>query len=171
MESALIESWIGGTWENKSLTQSNYDEFGNGKNVSYYAWSGDSWVLNLDGLLPLTYNYNSKSEYFNGSYLLAHYNSLPVGLEDVAAFDKPQLVCQPNPAHDITTISLTIPRETTAQLSLYSIDGSKLMTIADCPFTKGKQQVQFTTNTLTSGIYFVNYRTINENINYKLIIN
>ena len=173
LESTLLGSWneSSGTYENNALTQSNYDEYGNATNVYYYNWSGNSWVLNEDGVLPLTYNFNTKEEAFIGSYLYAHYASLPVGINDYVTANKAELLCQPNPSNGETTIMINIPYETMATLTIYSLTGNKVKTIAESLFNKGNHQISLTTNEYHPGLYFLLLETVENKLTYKLIIN
>jgi hypothetical protein len=171
MESTIIQSWNSNAYENSSLTQSNFDEYGNAVKVHYYNWSGSSWVLNEDGILPMSYNFNTKEERFIGSYLTAHYASLPVSINETGSLVKDEMSCSPNPANGVTTIFFNFPVDTEATLSMYSLTGNKVKTIVESPFNRGNHQISLSTNEYHPGLYFLVLETVQNKFTYKLIIN
>jgi len=171
LESSLMEVWNGNSYQNQSLTQSEYDEYGNAIQVYYYNWVGGNWVLNLDGLLPLTYNFNTKAETFIGSHAYAHYASLPVGINEVADLNTMTMTCQPNPAVNETSLILDFPVETVAEISLFSLTGKKIASFAKSPYSKGTHEIALSLNHLQSGLYFIVLEAVDKKMTYKLIVN
>jgi hypothetical protein len=171
LESTIMQLWDGNAYENTSLTQSDFDEYGNAVNVYFYNWSGSIWVLNEDGILPMSYNFNTKEERFIGSYLTAHYASLPVSISETASPDKAEIRCFPNPSNGETTIFFNFPVDTEATMSMYSLTGNKIKTIVKSPFKTGTHQISLSTNEYHPGLYFLLLETVQNKFTYKLIIN
>lgn len=75
----------------------------------------------------------------------------------------------PNPASDKVTLSLSSAEESEAALSVYNLMG-QLVYSSQIVLTEGINQINVSTNDLTSGVYTVNVRTKKGTSTQKLIV-
>ena len=67
-------------------------------------------------------------------------------------------VC-PNPANPVTTITYSIKNPSNVRLSIYSINGQKVATLADGPMSAGTHSVTFNGAKYASGVYFYRFES------------
>jgi len=61
----------------------------------------------------------------------------------------------PNPSSEITTVSLSLTKESKATITLFNTLGERVKVIANTRFSKGISTLTFDASNLTSGIYFM----------------
>jgi hypothetical protein len=76
----------------------------------------------------------------------------------------------PNPADLKATISLNLPKSQQIQLSLFNINGKKIIEILDHDVNAGETNIQLNISNLSSGIYFCILKTNNKVFSKKVII-
>uniref|UniRef100_A0A7C4THR7 T9SS type A sorting domain-containing protein n=1 Tax=candidate division WOR-3 bacterium TaxID=2052148 RepID=A0A7C4THR7_UNCW3 len=76
----------------------------------------------------------------------------------------------PNPVHNQTSISYTLPRSGDVVVSLYGADGRLVRVIEDGYRNAGSYQVRIDTRELTSGAYLVVLKAGNQQITGKLVV-
>ncbi|MBL8028149.1 MAG: T9SS type A sorting domain-containing protein, partial [Fibrobacteres bacterium] len=59
----------------------------------------------------------------------------------------------PNPFNPLSTIRFSVPEDQKISINIYSIDGKLVKTLFDGPISKGKHNITFNTNNLSSGRY------------------
>lgn len=80
---------------------------------------------------------------------------LEINLNDIAEPNEFKLLGNyPNPFNSQTNICFYIPRNDFVKIELYDTLGQKITTICEKEFSKGKNEIQFQTNNLSSGTYF-----------------
>jgi hypothetical protein len=65
----------------------------------------------------------------------------------------------PNPANPVTTITYSIKSPSNVRLSIYSINGQKVATLADGPMSAGTHSVSFDGSKYASGVYFYRFES------------
>jgi hypothetical protein len=65
----------------------------------------------------------------------------------------------PNPFSSSTFIAFYLQENTHVNLALYDLSGRKIRSLIDEPMLKGKQSIEFTNTSLTSGAYFYSLKT------------
>ena len=61
----------------------------------------------------------------------------------------------PNPVNNQATIVFTILKPEYVKLNIFNLSGQEVMTITESYYPKGKHQIKFRTNQLSTGIYFI----------------
>jgi hypothetical protein len=65
----------------------------------------------------------------------------------------------PNPANPVTTITYSIKNPSNVRLTIYSITGQKVATLADGPMSAGVHSVTFNGSKYASGVYFYRFES------------
>jgi hypothetical protein len=80
------------------------------------------------------------------------------GIEDVNLKQAPRSFTlsqnYPNPFNPTTTIDFALPKESDVKLSVFSMLGQKVATLANAHMNAGRQSVLFDASKLSSGVYF-----------------
>jgi hypothetical protein len=76
----------------------------------------------------------------------------------------------PNPFNSSTTIEFTLPKNEYVSLTIYSMLGQQIATIAKGNYSSGKHQLQWNFANTSSGIYFYKLQTRNYSQTKKLIL-
>jgi len=76
----------------------------------------------------------------------------------------------PNPFNPSTTISFSIPNSEFVSLKVYDVLGKEVTTLVNGHKTAGIYSVQFTTDNLSSGIYFYTFKAGNFSETKKMIL-
>lgn len=92
-----------------------------------------------------------------------------VGNENPSSI-KPQITIFPNPASTMATIRYVIPESGFVTLSIYNINGQLLQTIVSKYQTPQMYELNFHTNKLASGLYFITLNIAESAISNKLTI-
>lgn len=80
------------------------------------------------------------------------------------------LTIYPNPTNQLTTIEYSLAETQYVEIQLINILGNEIKTLLNEQQNIGNQSIQFDVSDLPSGIYFVQFKTANETINQKLIV-
>ncbi len=90
-------------------------------------------------------------------------------IENFNAPDEPQkpdsestsefITVSPNPANPITTITYSIKNQSNVRLSIYSVNGQKIATLANGPMSAGRHSVSFDGSNYASGVYFYRFES------------
>ena len=136
----------GNTWDTLGIQLnmfsffSNYQAYGLGEKYLYY--SDDGWrTYNLIDSIITGINASNETNITPHSIILNQN--------------------YPNPFNPITTISFEIPEKEIVELSIYNILGQKIETLLYKELNKGKHEIIFNAEELTSGIYFYQILTYN----------
>ncbi len=158
-ESDYIQRWQDSVWADSALTQYVYDKYGDVIKGDYYTSKGKQWVIDQDGPLQLSYNYNLSHLYFVGYHLDASYTlSGTTGVKNIHSPIN-RFYCSPNPASSQSVIWLDLKGKTDVDLSLFSLTGQKLKTIFRGSLPKGTYHYPLSLGDLPSGIYFAGLST------------
>jgi hypothetical protein len=92
----------------------------------------------------------------------------------VSAHDIPkasiQLNSYPNPCSNSTTISFTLTQNSNALLNIYDINGKLIQTVANKEFSRGSHQLQFSAESLLTGIYYCTFKSGELSETKKIIV-
>lgn len=86
-------------------------------------------------------------------------------IEEATSFD-----VFPNPVSSTATISFSLVAAAKVSIELFSVDGKKVMTIADESFSDGNHELNLNRTSLSAGIYFLQLKTDGETLQQKLVI-
>ena len=70
----------------------------------------------------------------------------------------------PNPANDEVNIGFTLPEDEFIRISLINVEGKEIKTINSGYYAKGRNNIIINVKELSSGKYFVNFKSCNINI-------
>lgn len=76
----------------------------------------------------------------------------------------------PNPFNAVTKLSFDLPVSGKISLTLYNIEGQKVLTMIDGYRTAGRQEITLDASGMASGIYIVNLRMESINISKKIVL-
>ncbi len=76
----------------------------------------------------------------------------------------------PNPFNETTTIKYSIGHNTTVELSIYNLLGSKIQTIETSNKAQGNYSLEWSAAGIPEGIYLLQLKTNNELITRKIIV-
>jgi hypothetical protein len=155
LESLLTEDWENFEWTNYSLSQYNYDEYGNALTGQYFMWDGSLWTQNQDGLMELSYNFSTETEYFFGNEIAASYSSILVGTDELDNNAASEVRFGPNPSKGESTIKLKLLKDSFVNIGLYTQTGVMLNKIYTGELNKGNFNFTVSTYSLSDGLYFV----------------
>ncbi|HHE37336.1 MAG TPA: T9SS type A sorting domain-containing protein [Candidatus Cloacimonetes bacterium] len=86
-----------------------------------------------------------------------------------------KLANYPNPFTGLTTISLSLPEDSKAELSIYNLKGQKVKTLSSGDMSKGDQQITWdgtndNSKPVSSGIYMYRLDIPNKSVSRKLLL-
>jgi|GEM_PF-1404237 len=108
-----------------------------------------------------TYYYRLKQIDFDGSFTYSGVAEVEVSLPTVFSLEQNY----PNPFNPATTIEFSLPADAQVKVSVYNLVGEKAAEVASGNFAAGTHKVNFSANTLTSGIYFYRIDAVGVNGN------
>ncbi|MBW7888598.1 MAG: T9SS type A sorting domain-containing protein [Bacteroidetes bacterium] len=76
----------------------------------------------------------------------------------------------PNPFNNSTIISYSIAQQGNVNLIIYDVLGGKITTLVNQKMEKGKYEISFSGDNLTSGIYFVVLQTDSQILTHKILL-
>ncbi len=85
-------------------------------------------------------------------------------------FDKDFIICHPNPANNLTEISIGITLQSEIELCLLDINGKLIETIDNTIYEKGLHKLWYDTSKLRSGIYIISLSSEYCKAKTKLVI-
>ncbi|MCK5051258.1 MAG: T9SS type A sorting domain-containing protein [Candidatus Cloacimonetes bacterium] len=112
-------------------------------------------------------------------YLVSDPISITIGQVSVSFYELQQIGFQlsnyPNPFNPTTTISFSIPEESTIELSIFNIKGQKIKSLLNDQLTAGEHSItwngeDFTGKKVSSGIYFYKLITPNASHTKKMLL-
>ncbi len=80
------------------------------------------------------------------------------------------LACYPNPADDYTTIDYSLISESAVNITLYSVEGTKLAVMVNTKKQIGSHSLIYNLKELSAGSYYIKMITNTESITKKLIV-
>lgn len=122
----------------------------------YYMVSvGDSADNNGVGMTP-------PGRLTSGRYYTQTYDAIstPMSVDDETGFPTEYYLSQnfPNPFNPSTTIQYQLPHAGFVSLTVYDVLGKEVATLVNEEKSAGRYSVQFTTNRVSSGVYFYRLR-------------
>ncbi|MBD3276419.1 MAG: DUF4962 domain-containing protein [Candidatus Marinimicrobia bacterium] len=132
---------------------------GTDQEVTLYAPSVSKLIINED-----------ESEYTrNGDYITFN------AREDVSDSSSASVEVQlnqnyPNPFHTATTISFSLSSSAEIELLLYNALGQKIMILQSGLYSAGSHEMTFQSEGLSSGVYFIQLRTRDEQVTRKALL-
>lgn len=136
-------------------------------------YNGTNETFSDGNIVPGTHYYYAGFTYddlnnFSGFDLAASWSHQFTSLETPLSAEILQVF--PNPAHSIVTIKYAVQTADKASVTLEDITGKRIQIIAsDQPI--GNYQINFNTNGLASGIYFIRMNTSNQIYSKRIVIN
>ena len=158
----------------------NVTEFSEGMWQSYYHCLGNEVLLN-DGTytLPMVYM-DMNPEDPTGEVQYKYVQDFTYSWRDFAYFgiddDYPQRdvveVSQnfPNPAIDVTTVSVTLQETTNLSFELFNMMGQKVFEVPAQSYSAGVQPFTFNASELSSGVYFYTVTAGETQVTKKMIV-
>ena len=131
---------------------------------------GDGSISYIEGIGKENNGSTSPGGYSSGEYIIAAYldgiifgDSTLVGVERNEQIPSMYELFQnyPNPFNSKTTFKFIIPIQTKVMLSIYTINGEKVVDLVNRELFKGSYQIGFDFSNISSGIYFYQLRTAN----------
>lgn len=134
-----------------------------GENAVEYTipWVYQSLSASNSGSDPVQFNYISN---FKKTYNLTGINKYFV--EEIASVSQNQ----PNPFSDITDVYLTLIKNSSVSLDVFSLTGQKLSTQYHSNLPAGVHKLTIDGSNLAQGIYFYSITTANQQITKKMIV-
>jgi hypothetical protein len=83
----------------------------------------------------------------------------------------PNLTVYPNPIREITTVEFFAPENEFYDVTLYNTIGEKVITIFSGEVPNGNNKIQFNTESVATGVYFLKITNGNNAETVKLIKN
>ncbi len=123
----------------------------------------DSIVINWpSGLEQIFYDVsgNNNITIIEGEDILANQNPI---IKDL------QITLSPNPTKDFSKLTFNLQKPEVVQVNLYSITGQMLAEIANTSFTEGNQEISFSTESLSPGLYFIAIKTNESSYSVKMV--
>lgn len=99
---------------------------------------------------------------------IQNFKTLPARLSNDLTID--DRLIYPNPFSSSATIEFNLSQSSPVSIKLFSVDGKKVMTIAEGNFSEEKHLIQFNRENLAAGIYFLQVKTSSENFTEKIVI-
>ena len=96
------------------------------------------------------YYYRLKQIDFDGSFSYSYVAEVEVSLPTVFSLEQNY----PNPFNPTTSIQFSLPVDAQVKINVYNLVGENVAEIVSGNFAAGTHKVNFSANTLTSGIYF-----------------
>ncbi len=128
---------------------------------TYYGWVKIKITAAYASYTVLEYAYNGiAGEAINSGVTSVHEN----------ASDFSEMNIFPNPVSEITTISFSLLKESTLDLSVYDLSGKLIFSETKEKTLPGKQTLQLNVSQWNSGIYFCRINTGNNSSTYKLSV-
>lgn len=102
---------------------------------------------------------------------LAMLSSLPTQINDLSLEPTFKIgAAIPNPAKGISLIPFSLPQNSNVEISLFTIEGKKVMEILNKDLNKGRYKAEFDANLLPSGIYICKLKACEQSAYSKIII-
>ncbi len=76
----------------------------------------------------------------------------------------------PSPAHDVVTISYTLPNDCSVELAVYDLSGRRVATLVSSDQTAGRHEVSWSCADVESGVYLYRLETKAGSITQRLVI-
>ena len=76
----------------------------------------------------------------------------------------------PSPAHDVVTISYTLPNNCSVELAVYDLSGRRVATLVDTEQTAGRHEVSWSCSDVPSGVYLYNLVTDKGSLTKRLVV-
>ena len=76
----------------------------------------------------------------------------------------------PNPFSESTSIEMSLSQSSDVTIELFDLQGRKITTVASQNFSEGKNEINFSRESLGAGIYFLQLKTATETFTGKLVI-
>lgn len=105
---------------------------------------------------------NSNNDLYIGTYEDGLFmNAIPVGIEKLPAGTSSFNVdnVYPNPSDGLASFNINVPEKCSINVDVFDQLGQHCMTLANKEFTKGNYRINFSTNDLQPGLYFVKVRS------------
>ena len=96
-------------------------------------------------------------------------NAWALGVNDNSK-NKLSSTIYPNPTFQNPTLSFHVKKQSNVKIELFNILGEKQFTISDREETPGLQQIEITTSSLATGMYFINLTTNDGIQSLKLVV-
>lgn len=90
--------------------------------------------------------------------------------DNVGAVQYTKLKIYPNPVHGEANIQFSIAKSAQVSIKLYDVNGKDMKTIISSTLTAGDHSLQFNTNGLPAGVYYLKLVTPDKTENIKLVV-
>jgi photosystem II stability/assembly factor-like uncharacterized protein len=181
----ILSSDRGITWHSRIIKNRFYDVEMIGFTDSLTGWSGgkESLFKTIDGgltwsdnLISTTRNYNRfflasrRTAYLSGIRIYKQkFNDPGTSTPSPDSISEHTLSFSPNPAEFLSRIDISFKRATFASLSLYSLEGKKLLTLLHERVASGKRTINIYLTKYPAAAYFLVLRTNEGFLNFKII--
>lgn len=92
----------------------------------------------------------------------------PTGISPISM--EHEVSIYPNPSYETAHVSFLLEEKANVNISIYNIVGSQVLEIPNRTLNAGEQNIEFNTNSLEEGIYFVNLQINNQTITKKITV-
>ena len=137
------------------LTTSNKDGLAIGEKVTFKLWNSD---MNTESTLTVTKWEAGSDEYEVDGISIAS-NIIISGSETANTYKLYQN--EPNPFNGITTIKFYVPENSEVVIGVYNMLGEYVAEVTNSRYNTGKHEVEFNSNDLGQGTFFVKMTTNN----------
>ena len=137
------------------LTTSTKDGLTIGEKVTFKLWNSD---MNTESTLVVTKWDTGSDEYAVDGISIAS-NIIISGSESANTYKLYQN--EPNPFNGITTVKFYVPENSEVMIGVYNMLGEYVAEVTNSRYNAGKHEVEFNSNDLGQGTYFVRMTTGN----------
>jgi len=148
--SQTSQSWENNQWVNQSLMNMSYNSQNNVTVMEMFIWNGTSWDPNYKYI----YSYTSLVDVKDGDLI-----------KDFVLYQN-----YPNPFNSSTKIVYVVAKPSEVSLILYNSLGEKVKVLDQGIKSPGKYEVVLEDNSLSSGVYFYEFKTTGKKISKKMIL-
>lgn len=170
----------GSNWVHVKTTYSQYDENNHNVQNSIYEMknnqvtNSNKFELNYNDLGLLTeevgYYYDTYDEIWKEDSRTKHYYSTITGIEENHQVSKNSISFFPNPATDMSNITISLSSDDEIELYVTDLSGRTISTIAKGFYSTGSHDFAFYSVNLPTGFYLINLKTKDGIITYKVQI-
>jgi hypothetical protein len=160
--------WNNQQWENYMRTDYTYDQgmvSGTG-----YNWDGSNWV-NADSWMDLQIRYEGKLYYFLGwwgSEAVVYYPDLFTNVTNPPIMDENAMRIYPNPAKE--NININLKNESAGKIRILDLTGQVINVYDVEGNLNADLQMTIPVNSLSSGVYFVEFTNATKSIQQKVSV-
>lgn len=148
--SQTSQSWENNQWINQSLMNMSYNSQNNVTVMEMFIWNGQSWDPNY-------------------KYMYSYISLVDVNDDElINDFDLYQNY--PNPFNSSTRIVYTVAKSSEVSLVIYNSLGEKVKVIDQGLKSPGKYEVVLEDNSLSSGVYFYEFKTPTKKLSKKMVL-